>query len=108
MQDSVIVRGGSRGRSRYWCRQSPMRNLTRGVSRYPVVSPPRSRGEHGSGNSSLHKRPAPSRKAAAMDLIYARCAGLDVHKATVVAGVRVPGPPGGERRGEVKTFPTMM
>src|SRR6266545_7219606 len=43
-----------------------------------------------------------------MDLVYARCAGLDVHKKTVVAGVRVPAPQGGERRGEVQTFPTTM
>ena len=38
----TIARGGwSRGRSRYWCRPSPTRNLTRGVARYPVVSPQR-------------------------------------------------------------------
>ena len=43
-----------------------------------------------------------------MNLVYARCAGLDVHKKTVVAGVRVPGPEPGERRGEVQTFPTTM
>ena len=43
-----------------------------------------------------------------MNLVYARCAGLDVHKKTVVAGVRVPAPQGGERRGEVQTFPTTM
>src|SRR2546425_2512391 len=41
-----------------------------------------------------------------MDIVNARCAGLDVHKATVVAGVRVPGPRPGERRGETKTFAT--
>ena len=41
-----------------------------------------------------------------MEVVNARCAGLDVHKATVVAGVRVPGPRPGERRGEVKTFAT--
>src|SRR5436309_10155414 len=41
-----------------------------------------------------------------MDIVNARCAGLDVHKATVVAGVRVPGPRHGERRGETKTFAT--
>jgi transposase len=43
-----------------------------------------------------------------MDLIYARCAGLDVHKATVVGCVRVPGPQRGERRGEIRTFSTTM
>jgi transposase len=41
-----------------------------------------------------------------MDVVNARCAGLDVHKATVVAGVRVPGAGRGERRGETKTFVT--
>lgn len=41
-----------------------------------------------------------------MDLVGARCAGLDVHKATVVASVRVPGPRPGERQTETKTFAT--
>jgi len=41
-----------------------------------------------------------------MDVVNARCAGLDVHKATVVAGVRVPAPQPGTRRGETKTFAT--
>jgi len=39
LKRSRIARGGSRGRSRYWCRSSPSRNLTRGVARYPVVWP---------------------------------------------------------------------
>ena len=30
----------------------------------------------------------------AMDVVVARCAGLDVHKDTVVACVRLPGPDG--------------
>src|SRR5437899_4160820 len=47
----MLARGGFRGRSRYWCSPSPTRNLTRGVSRYPVVSPQPSRCEHASGNS---------------------------------------------------------
>jgi transposase len=41
-----------------------------------------------------------------MEVVYACGAGLDVHKATVVAGVRGPGPRPGERRGETKTFAT--
>jgi transposase len=41
-----------------------------------------------------------------MDVVHARCAGLDVHKATVVASVRGPGARRGERRGETKTFAT--
>ncbi len=43
-----------------------------------------------------------------MDLVYARCAGLDVHKATVVGCVRVPGPEQGERRKAIQTFGTTM
>lgn len=41
-----------------------------------------------------------------MDLVITRGAGLDVHKATVVATVRVPGPTG-RRRMETVTFGTM-
>ena len=40
-----------------------------------------------------------------MDVVVARCAGLDVHKDTVVACVRTPGPDGG-RVSEVRTFGT--
>jgi transposase len=41
-----------------------------------------------------------------MDKLIERCAGLDVHKKTVAACVRVPGPQG-ERRQETRTFSTM-
>jgi transposase len=41
-----------------------------------------------------------------MDKLIERCAGLDVHKKTVAACVRVPGPHG-ERRQETRTFSTM-
>ena len=40
-----------------------------------------------------------------MELLVDRCCGLDVHKKTVVACVRAPGPDGG-RRQEVRTFAT--
>jgi transposase len=43
-----------------------------------------------------------------MDLVYARCAGLDVHKVTVVGCVRVPGAQRGERVTEKKTFATTL
>jgi transposase len=43
-----------------------------------------------------------------MDLVCPRCAGLDVHKATVVASVRVPGAQPGERQTETKTFATTL
>ena len=41
-----------------------------------------------------------------MELLIARCAGLDVHQATVVAAVRVPDEQGG-RRSVTETFGTM-
>jgi transposase len=41
---------------------------------------------------------------AIMEVIYTRCAGLDVHKETVVACVRIA--EGGTPRQEVQTFPT--
>ncbi len=43
-----------------------------------------------------------------MDLLYARCAGLDVHKATVVACVRRPGPQPDARHAETATFATTL
>ena len=43
-----------------------------------------------------------------MDVVHARCAGLDVHKATVVGCVRVPGARREERRAETKTFATTL
>ena len=43
-----------------------------------------------------------------MDLLYARCAGLDVHKATVVACVRMPGPRPDARHAETQTFATTL
>lgn len=43
-----------------------------------------------------------------MDIIHARCAGLDVHKATVVACVRMPGPRPDARHAETKTFATTL
>lgn len=41
-----------------------------------------------------------------MDIVVKRCCGLDVHKDTVVACVRVPGK-GGKRHKETRTFGTM-
>ncbi|MFN2609183.1 MAG: transposase [Acidimicrobiales bacterium] len=41
-----------------------------------------------------------------MDVIVERCAGLDVHKKTVMAAVRAPRPAGPGRRQEVKEFST--
>ena len=38
-----------------------------------------------------------------MDRLVERCAGLDVHKDSVAATVRIPGP-GGQRLQETRTF----
>jgi len=43
-----------------------------------------------------------------MDIVYARCAGLDVHKTTVVACVRKPGPQPDVRHAETQTFATTL
>ena len=43
-----------------------------------------------------------------MDVVAERCAGLDVHRDTVVATVRVPGKRRGTRRGETRTFTTTI
>src|SRR3954467_10855442 len=48
--------------------------------------------------------PAARREEGAMEVLYPRCAGLDVHKATVVAAVRLVA--GGEVAREVRTFAT--
>ena len=41
-----------------------------------------------------------------MEAIYERCCGLDVHQATVVACIIVPGPHGRPHK-EIRTFGTM-
>lgn len=43
-----------------------------------------------------------------MDVVYARCVGLDVHKKTIVGCMRVPGGQSGVRRGEIRTFRTTL
>src|SRR5881396_2582901 len=70
------------------------------------MSTQRTRCDHASGNSSYGNALLPPERQTPMDVVNARCAGLDVHKATVVAGLRVPGPQRGERCGETKTFAT--
>jgi transposase len=42
-----------------------------------------------------------------MEILYARCGGLDVHKRTVVACLLVPGPEGGTPTKQLRTFGTM-
>ncbi|MEU3342767.1 hypothetical protein [Streptomyces sp. NPDC006668] len=43
-----------------------------------------------------------------MDVVYERCAGIDISKADVKVCIRVPGRgKGTRRRGEVRTFPAL-
>jgi transposase len=41
-----------------------------------------------------------------VEVVYARCCGIDVHKATVVACLITPGPAGRPQQ-EIRTFGTM-
>jgi hypothetical protein len=41
-----------------------------------------------------------------MDVVYPRCAGIDIGKADMKVCVRIPGT-NGRRRGQVRTFSTM-
>ena len=43
-----------------------------------------------------------------MEVVYARCAGLDVHKKSIAACVRIPGGQAGRRAAEVRTFRTTL
>src|SRR5215211_1915663 len=49
---------------------------------------------------------APREGSVAIKRLIERCAGLDVHKKSVTACVRVPGPGAGERTSETRTFST--
>src|SRR5260370_5424451 len=86
------------------------------------VAPPRRGGEH-AGETCCSRRthcwpqqagqPAPARasprgpeRGRAMQVVYERCCGLDVHKRTVVACVLVTHPDGTVQR-DVRTFGTM-
>ena len=56
LKRNTIARGGTKGRSRYWCQLSPSRNLTWGVARYPVVWPQRARCTTTSENARVARR----------------------------------------------------
>src|SRR5438874_4203034 len=47
-----------------------------------------------------------NQEGGAMDVVYARCCGLDIHKRTVVACLLTPGP-GGQPAKAIRTFGTM-
>ncbi|GAB4006363.1 hypothetical protein GCM10029992_56810 [Glycomyces albus] len=47
-------------------------------------------------------------RGGAVEVLYQRCAGLDVHRDTVVATVRSPGKRRGQRHSETRTFKTMQ
>jgi transposase len=46
-------------------------------------------GEHGKESHRIFRRPSLTAKEVVVDLLYSRCAGLDVHKKSVSACVRI-------------------
>src|SRR5437764_12553589 len=69
--------------------QSPLLRLTRGCSQVPrtVAATGASRREHARGNLAGWRppsRPTMASGGARMEVLVTRCAGLDVHKKTVV------------------------
>src|SRR2546423_4802103 len=63
----------------------------------------------GSTESTISQHTAPAaatRKERAMDVLYPRCCGVDVHKKQVVACLLTPGPAGGPREGARPLCPT--
>src|SRR6516162_7799877 len=87
---------------------SPRVSLTRTPPRTPRLSPPVPRGARRVDCSTPGRPPVrgPHRTEVGMDTLFPRCAGLDVHKADVVACLRAIGPGGGPRQ-DVRTFSTM-
>src|SRR3954454_2650716 len=99
---ATMGRADPRGRGRFWLGAiSPRTNLARprpDARRTPPCRP-RPGGEHAEQTAQcLGVAPGaaapPNREAPAMDVLIARCAGLDVHKKTVVACLRCVGTDG--------------
>src|SRR6185295_247638 len=93
----------------HWCYSSPPESLAGRPHDHETVAPT-AHGEHVEQSVCTHRRPR-GRAASlplggsAVDTVYPHCAGLDVHKDTVVACVRHHD--GGRKaRQEVRTFPT--
>src|SRR3954470_17608769 len=89
----------------------PRTNLPRprpGLRSDPTLSP-RSRGEHPEQTAprlEVGPTAATTTRRPTMDILHARCAGLDLHKKAVVACVRGVGPDGRVHT-QTRTFATM-
>src|SRR5438105_2233487 len=95
-----------------WCvepEKEPGPDLGPTVTSDPTLSPP-ARGEHAEQTACrLRGRPidrTPRSGATAMEILHRCCAGLDVHKRSVVACVRAVGPDG-QAVTETRTFGTV-
>src|SRR3954464_15612211 len=94
-----------RGRRSPWCARA--RHIVGpGTPRAPPLVPRPARRPGARLPEFPDRGPAPAarREEGAMEILYPRCAGLDVHKATVVAAVRLAA--GGKVVREVRTFAT--
>src|SRR4051812_19668926 len=101
----VAPRRRHRGRPSPWCARARFL-VGPGIPRAPPLVP-RPACRPGARFPDFPDRgpaPAARRKEGTMEVLYSRCAGLDVHKATVVAAVRLVA--GGKVAREVRTFAT--
>ena len=86
---------------------SPRVSLVPDIAAYPKLLPP-TVGEHAEQIAHCSMSSRGGRLGdLTMDIVYARCAGLDVHKKTVVACVRVM-EPGRKVRPETRRFGTIV
>src|SRR5690242_7758095 len=94
-----------RGRPPSWCARARLA-VGPGTPRAPPLVPRPARRPGARFPDFPDEGPAPAarREEGAMEVLYPRCAGLDVHKATVVAAVRLAA--GGRVAREVRTFAT--
>src|SRR3954468_2266106 len=94
-----------RGRLSPWCARARLL-VGPGAPRAPPLVPRPARRPGARFPDFPDRGPAPAarREEGAMEVLYPRCAGLDVHKATVVAAVRLAA--GGRVVREVRTFAT--
>src|SRR5215218_8742568 len=89
---------------RAWCCE-PVHNFGLGVSKHHRLLLPT--GKHAQHTNEKGTPPRDRRpEEAAMDVLFERCCGLDIHKRTVAACLVVPGPTGAPTK-EVRSFGTM-
>src|SRR5712692_7014899 len=86
-----------------WCCE-PVPEFDPGVPRHHPLSRPS--GAARTAESLLRGHPARPLREESMEVLYSRCAGVDVHKKTVVVCRIIPGPDGKPIK-EIRTFTTM-